>query len=115
MNKVEYKKINYIFSINSSIEENVSKLKFTNETILFINKMLDFYNRNIDVIIKNYKLDLNAKKKILEAFLNKIPKELIILRNHVKNCLYVNTISDFEFKINILADDFKRLKLVKIK
>lgn len=115
MNKVEYKRINYIFSINSSIEENVSKLKFTNETILFINKMLDFYNRNIDVIIKNYKLDLNAKKKILEAFLNKIPKELIILRNHVKNFLYVNTISDFEFKINILADDFKRLKFVKIK
>ena len=39
MIKVEYKKINYIFSINNCVEDNIRKLSLTDETIQFIKKL----------------------------------------------------------------------------
>lgn len=32
MIKIEYKKINYIFSVNSNVEDNIKKLSLTNES-----------------------------------------------------------------------------------
>jgi len=37
----------------------------------------------------------------------------MILRNHIKNCLYVNTISDLNFKIKTIEEDFKLLSYIK--
>lgn len=109
MVKVEYKKINYIFSINNCVEDNVRKLSLTEESLLFINKLNNYYSKNIKTKMNDYKLSVDDKKKILNEFLNKIPSELMILRNHIKNCLYVNGVSDFNFKYKSIEEDFKRL------
>lgn len=113
MIKIEYKKINYIFSVNSNVEENIRKLSLTDESKLFISRLINVYNSKISNTINSYKLSLSDKKKLLEQFNESIPKELMILRNHIKNCYYCNSISDFNFKYKTIEEDFKRLKLIK--
>lgn len=113
MIKVEYKKINYIFSINNCVEDNIRKLSLTDETIQFIKKINEVYNLKIKEKITGYKLPIEDKKKLLKQFLDIIPSELMILRNHIKNCLYVNTVSDLNFKIKTIEEDFKRLSYIK--
>lgn len=112
MVKVEYKKINYIFSINNCVEDNVRKLSLTEESLLFINKLNNYYNKNIKTKMNDYKLSIDDKKKILNEFLNKIPSELMILRNHIKNCMYCSTISEFDFKYKTVKEDINRLKFI---
>lgn len=113
MIKVEYKKINYIFSINNCVEDNIRKLSLTDESIQFIKKLTEVYNLKIKEKITGYKLSIEDKKKLLKQFLDIIPSELMILRNHIKNCLYVNTVSDLNFKIKTIEEDFKRLSFIK--
>lgn len=112
MIKIEYKKINYIFSVNSCIEENIKKLSLTDESKLFISKLISVYNDKIKNNINSYKLDLKAKKLLLDQFNKSIPNELMILRNHIKSCCYCNNVSEFNFKYKTLEEDFKRLLLV---
>lgn len=113
MIKIEYKKINYIFSVNSNVEDNIKKLSLTDESKLFISRLINVYNSKISNTINSYKLGLSDKKKLLKQLLDIIPSELMILRNHIKNCLYVNTVSDFNFKIKTIEEDFKRLKYIR--
>lgn len=113
MIKIEYKKINYIFSVNSCIEENIKKLSLTDESKLFISKLISVYNDKIKNNINSYKLGLSDKKKLLEQFNESIPKELMILRNHIKSCCYCNNVSEFNFKYKTLEEDFKRLLLIR--
>lgn len=37
----------------------------------------------------------------------------MILRNHIKNCTYANSIADFNYKYKTVEEDFKRLSLIR--
>lgn len=63
--------------------------------------------------MNSYKMDLKDKKVLLQQFNESIPKELMILRNHIKSCCYCNTVSDFNFKYKTIEEDFKRLYIIK--
>ena len=61
----------------------------------------------------NSTLLLVDKKNILENFIKDIFKDLIILRSHIKNCLYSNTMNDFKYKYEKYLDkDISRLRLL---
>lgn len=89
------------------------KLSLTDKLKLFITKIIKYYEDNIKNLINSYKLGLNEKKQMLEKFNNYIPKELMILRNNIKNCYYCSTISNFNFKYKTIEEDFNRLKIIK--
>ena len=57
--------------------------------------------------------DLDSKKKLLIKFNETIPRDLMILRNHIKNCTYANSIADFNYKYKTVEEDFKRLSLIR--
>lgn len=113
MQKIEYKKINYVFSVNSNIEESIKKLSLTDESKLFISRLINEYKNEISNNIISYKYDLDSKKKLLIKFNETIPRDLMILRNHIKNCTYVNSIADFNYKYKAIEEDFKRLNYIK--
>lgn len=49
-----------------------------------------------------------SAKKLSEQFNESIPKELMILRNHIKNCYYCNSVSDFNFKYKTIEESRRR-------
>ena len=113
MIKIEYKKIDYIFSVNNNIEESIMKLNLTTESKTFISNLLDKYNKEIKDSINSYKMDLADKKKLLAEFNSSIPKQLIVLRNHLKMCNYCNSVIEFNYKYKMIEEDFKRLSIIK--
>ena len=82
--KIEWKKINYIFSVNNNIKESVNDLKLTEESILFIDELINKYNELVKTKINVNYMSLEDKKKIIDAFLKDVPSQLMILRNHLK-------------------------------
>lgn len=71
------------------------------------------YDKEIKPRMFNSTLSLENKKNILENFIKDISKDLIILRSHIKNCLYSNTMNDFKYKYEKYLDkDISRLRLL---
>lgn len=114
LKKIEWKKLNYIFSVNNNIQESIGDLKLTEDSILFASELIKDYNKEVKSKLSGTYLSLEEKKKIIEEFLKKIPTGLMILRNHLKNCIYTTSIPDFNFKYEKYVDeDFKRLSYIK--
>lgn len=113
MTKIEYKKLNYIFSLNNCIEDRIKELSLSDETKLFVDKIKDYFRKEIDCKIKLRNISLEEKKKLLESFSKSIPSQLLILRNHIKNCLYVTNKNDLMYKYKNIEEDFKRLSIVR--
>lgn len=114
LKKIEWKKINYVFSVNNNIKESIEDLKLTEDSILFVNDLIKDYKDNVKSKINGNYMSLDEKKKIIEEFIKKVPTGLMILRNHLKNCTYATSIPDFNFKYEKYVDeDFKRLTYIK--
>lgn len=114
LKKIEWKKLNYIFSVNNNIQESIGDLKLTEDSILFVSDLIKEYNNDVKSKINGTYMSLDEKKKIIEDFLKKVPTGLMILRNHLKNCTYSTSIPDFNFKYEKYVDeDFKRLSFIK--
>ena len=112
-NKVEYKKINYIMSIDNCTKENLNKININNTGLKYIKDFINNYDKLIKPKMFNSTLSLEDKKNILENIIKDIPKDLIVIRSHIKNCLYSNTMNDFKYKYEKYLDkDINRLRLL---
>lgn len=114
MNLIEYKRINWMFSISDNIKNNISQITLNEQSILFITKLKRDYNSIVKTKIDKVET-LNEKKMIIHEFLQMIPSQLLILRNHLKNCMYSNDLSDFKFKYEkYIKEDMERFNYIKM-
>lgn len=114
MNIIEWKKINYIFSVNGDIKESIQNLKLTEESILFVDNFIKSFKNDVLSKMNEKNMSLEDKKKVLSNYLKEVPTGLMILRNHIKNCTYSNTLADYNFKFDkYVLDDIQRLSYIK--
>ena len=91
----------------------LKKININNTSFKYIKDFINNYDKEIKPKMFNSTLSLVDKKNILENIIKDIPRDLIILRSHIKNCLYSNTMDDFKYKYEkYLNKDIDRLRLL---